>query len=145
MTFLVAALPVIELRGAIPLGVAQGLSPLYAFLAAYAGSMLPVPILLLLIRPVFKMLAHTRTGAKIVNRLSIRSIAHSKGVKKYGFAGLVLFVAIPFPGTGVWSGALAAVLLDIRFRRAFPAIALGNLIAGVIVMALSYGVSAFLL
>lgn len=138
-TILLSVLPIIELRGAIPVGVAMGLKLSHAFWLAYFGSLLPVPFLLLLTRPIFKFLARSRTGAKIVEAMSLRSIAHSTRVKKYGFWGLIIFVAIPLPGTGVWSGCLASVLLDIRFKEAFPAIAIGNMIAGIAITSITYG------
>ncbi len=137
MTIFTSMLPVIELRGGIPAGLALGLSPFSASICAYLGSLLPAPFLLLLIRPILKRLSKSAFGRKIDDKLKIKATAHSKWVKKYGFFGLVLFVSIPLPGTGVWSGAMIATFLDIRFRRAFPAIALGNFIAGVIILSLS--------
>lgn len=143
-TFLISVLPVVELRGAIPAGIGMGLPPSDAFIIAYLGSLLPVPFLLLLLRPVFKMMARTTTGLKVVNKLKLKAVAHSGRVQRYGWIGLLIFVAIPIPGTGIWSGSLAAVVLDIRFRKAFPAIAIGNLIAGLIIMTISYGGFVFL-
>lgn len=139
-TAFIAALPIIELRGAIPFGISFGLSPIHAFVVAFIGSMLPVPILLLGIKPVFKMLSQTPALKKIVDHLKIRSHKKSDKIVKYGFYGLLLFVAIPLPGTGVWSGTLAAALLDIRFKTAFPAILIGNFIAGILIMTLSHGI-----
>ncbi|OJV62328.1 MAG: ligand-binding protein SH3 [Clostridiales bacterium 38-18] len=139
-TAVIAAMPIIELRGAIPFGISYGLSPVHAFVVSFLGSMLPVPILLLGIRPVFKILSQTPLLKKWVDHLSVRSIRKSKNIKKYGFLGLLIFVAIPLPGTGVWSGTLAAALLDIRFKTAFPAILIGNFIAGMVIMAISYGI-----
>jgi uncharacterized membrane protein len=139
-TAAIAAMPIIELRGAIPFGISFGLSPIHAFVVSFLGSMLPVPILLLGIKPVFKILRQKPILKKWVDHLSIRSISKSKNIKKYGFLGLLIFVAIPLPGTGVWSGTLAAALLDIRFKTAFPAILIGNFIAGMVIMAISYGI-----
>ena len=136
---LVSMMPIIELRGAIPVGMALGMSAKHAFITCYIGSMIPVPILLFGIRPVFKWLKQTELFNKIIHRLIHRTLNKSHYVEKYGFWGLLLFVAIPLPGTGVWSGTLAAVLLDIRFKTAFPAILIGNLIAGILIMALSQG------
>lgn len=139
-TAFIAALPIIELRGAIPFGISYGLSPIHAFIVAFIGSMLPVPILLLGIKPVFRVLSQTPQLKRIVDHLSVRSLKKSDKIVKYGFYGLMIFVAIPLPGTGVWSGTLAAALLDIRFKTAFPAILIGNFIAGVLVMTLSHGI-----
>ncbi|HAS74950.1 MAG TPA: ligand-binding protein SH3 [Clostridiales bacterium UBA8960] len=139
-TAFIALVPVIELRGAIPFGISLGLSPVHAFIVGFIGSMLPVPILLLGIKPVFRMLSQAPNLKKMVDHLSVRSLKKSDKIVKYGFYGLLLFVAIPLPGTGVWSGTLAAALLDIRFKTAFPAILLGNFIAGILIMTLSHGI-----
>lgn len=138
-TILIATLPIIELRGAIPVGLSLGLAPLQAFLAAFLGSMLPVPILLLWIKPMLRWMEDIRIFKRFVDRLRLRGIRKSTYIRRYGWLGLVLFVSIPLPGTGVWSGTLAAALLDIRFKIAFPAILCGNLIAGALVLALSHG------
>lgn len=135
----VSMLPIIELRGAIPVGIAMGMSATHAFITCYIGSIIPVPILLFGIRPVFKWLKGTVFYDKIIHKLIHRTLNKSHYVEKYGFWGLLLFVAIPLPGTGVWSGTLASVLLDIRFKVAFPAILIGNLIAGILIMLLSQG------
>ncbi|GAB6107575.1 COG2426 family protein [Fusibacter bizertensis] len=139
-TAIIAALPVIELRGAIPFGISFGLSPFHAFVVSFIGSMIPVPILLLGIRPVFRFLSQLPKLKKFVDHISVKSIRKSARIRKYGFLGLLIFVAIPLPGTGVWSGTLAAVLLDIRFKIAFPAILIGNFIAGILIMTLSNGI-----
>ena len=139
-----AMLPVVELRGAIPFGVAAGMSPLEAMFAAVLGNLIPVPWLLLLLRPVFRWLHRVPWLGKQVDRLERR--AHQKGsaVRKYRIPGLVLLVAIPLPGTGAWTGALVADALDIRARHALPAIAAGVLIAGLAVTAMTYGVAGLL-
>lgn len=138
-TAAMSMLPVVELRGGIPYGTALGLDPWSAFWAAVVGNMLPVPFILLGIRRVFAWLHRGRLGPTI-RRLEQR--AHLKGrvVQKYRLAGLVILVAIPLPGTGAWTGALVAALLDIRLRHAFPAILLGVLIAGLLILTLTYGV-----
>ena len=138
---LTAALPVIELRGAIPVGISLGLSPLHATIISLIGSMIPVPFILFTIRPIFNYLKDTRLFRKLVNKLTDRALNNNGGrMQKYGVWGLVLIVAIPLPGTGVWSGSLAAALLDMRFKWAFPAILVGNIIAAIIIMTVSDGV-----
>jgi uncharacterized membrane protein len=120
---LTAALPIIELRGAIPVGISLGLSPIHATIIAFIGSMIPVPFILFTIRPIFNYLKTTRTFKKLVNKLTDRSMNNNSGkIQKYGVWGLILIVAIPIPGTGVWSGSLIAALMDMRFKWAFPAI-----------------------
>ena len=137
---LVAALPIIELRGAIPVGISLGLSPIHAAILSFIGSMIPVPFILFTVRPIFKYLKTTKSFKKLVDKLTDRSMSGSGRIQKYGYLGLLLFVAIPLPGTGVWSGSLAAALLDMRFKWVFPTILIGNLIAGIIIMILSNGV-----
>lgn len=135
-----ASLPIIELRGAIPVGISLGLSPLHATIISFIGSMIPVPFILFTIRPIFNYLKETRTFKKLIHSLTDKSLNKSGKIQKYGAWGLFIFVAIPLPGTGVWSGSLAAALLDMRFKWAFPAIFFGNLVAGILIMLLSNGV-----
>ena len=141
-----SALPVIELRGGIPLGIGMGLDNWTTFLAAVAGNMLPVPFIILFLRSFLHWAEKRfpRFGA-LARRLETR--AHLKGrlVRKYKVLGLLILVAIPLPGTGAWTGALVSVFLDIRLRSALPIILAGVVIAGVIMMCLTYGVSFFLL
>ena len=140
LTFLTAMVPVLELRGAIPVGVAAGLPPAAACAAAILGNMVPVPVILLLVRQAFAWLRKTKLlGPKIV---WLERRAHLKGrlVRKYRLPGLMILVAIPLPGTGAWTGALVAALLDIRMRHAVPAIFLGVVIAGAIITTLTMGV-----
>ncbi|NMD41990.1 MAG: small multi-drug export protein [Firmicutes bacterium] len=134
---LTAALPVVELRGAIPVGISLGLSPLHAAVLGFLGSMIPVPLILFAIRPIFGYLRQTGPFRKLVGRLTDNSSKNRAKIQRYGVWGLILLVAIPLPGTGVWSGSLAAALLDMRFKMAFPAILVGNLIAGILIMTVS--------
>ena len=114
LTFGTAMVPVLELRGAIPVGVAAGLSPAAACAVSVLGNMVPVPFILLLIRRIFDFLRGTRLFGPKIQWLERR--AHLKGrvVRKYRLPGLIILVAIPLPGTGAWTGALVAALLDIR-------------------------------
>ena len=141
LTFLMAATPVVELRGAIPYGVAAGLPLWTAYWLAVAGNLLPVPFIMLLVRRVFARLRRSAwRGPKIA---ALERRAHLKGriVTKYRLPGLVLLVAIPLPGTGAWTGALVASLLDIRMKTALPAIAVGVLIAGALTGLITGGVA----
>jgi len=137
--FIGAMLPIIELRGAIPVGIGFGMDPLSALLIGLAGSMLPMPLLFFAIRPVFRLLMRKPFFHKHLSRLIDKTMAKSERIQRYEFWGLVIFVAVPLPGTGVWTGTLAAVLLDLRFKRALPAIFLGDLGAGIIVSLISAG------
>lgn len=140
ITFLMGMAPIVELRGAIPYGAAAGLPLWECFWLAAAGNILPVPFIMLLIRRVFARLRHSAWWSPKIDALERR--AHLKGnlVRKYRLVGLVILVAIPLPGTGAWTGALVASLLDIRMRHALPAIAVGVLIAGVLVTLAAGGV-----
>ena len=140
VTFGVAMVPVLELRGAIPVGIAAGLSPAAACGAAILGNLLPVPFIMLLIRRIFDYLRGTALFGPKITWLERR--AHLKGrvVRKYRLAGLVILVGIPLPGTGAWTGALVAALLDIRLKTALPAIFAGLVIAGALTTAVTMGV-----
>lgn len=142
-TMLVSMIPVVELRGGIPFGVTQGLPVWAAYLAAVTGNILPVPFILVYIRNVFKwMRRHLPRLNRLVDRLERK--AHLKGqtVTKYKYLGLILFVAIPLPGTGAWTGALAAAFLDMPLRKALPSILIGILIAGAAISILTFGVAS---
>lgn len=139
LTFLIAMVPLLELRGAIPYGVLHGLTPLAALLIAIAGNLLPVPFLILFTRRVFAWLKTKGCVRQLIERLEIRAFKKSQVVNKYAGLGLFILVAIPLPGTGAWTGALVAALMDMRIKRAMPAIALGVLTAGFIMAGLSFG------
>lgn len=142
----VAMLPVIELRGAIPVGVAPPLSlPLpKVFLLAMLGNMLPVPFILLLLGPLRKRANGWPVIGPALRWAEERANKRRHQVEKYGFWGLVSFVGIPLPGTGAWTGALIAVILELPFRMALGAITLGVLAAGVILSILAgLGLMAF--
>jgi uncharacterized membrane protein len=138
-------LPVVELRGGIPFGVGLGLSHWTAYWASVVGNMIPVPFIIVYIRGVFKWLRvrSLRLDA-LVSRLENK--AHLKGrlVTKYRLIGLMILVAIPLPGTGAWTGALAAAFLDMRLRDALSSIFAGVLLAGIAVSSITYGFSCFL-
>lgn len=143
-TLLVSMVPVVELRGAIPFGhnvLGLGIWP--TFFASIIGNIIPVPFIIVYIRRVFQwMRRHMPRLDRLVDRLEAK--AHLKGrmVSKYEYLGLMLFVAIPLPGTGAWTGALAAAFLDMPLRRALPSVALGVSAAGVIISILSFGLGA---
>ena len=144
MTMAIAAVPVVELRGAIPLGVAAGLPPAVAAVTAMAGNLTPVPCILLLLRRVFALMRKSTWLGPKVDRLERRAHLKGRTVRKYRTLGLVLLVAIPLPGTGAWTGALVADVLDIRMRTALPAIAAGVVIAGCITTAVTCGVAGLM-
>lgn len=141
LTFFTAMLPILELRGAIPLAIGKlGVSPEKAYALSVIGNMMPVIPLLLLLKIVSNWLKRYKLGEKFFTWLFARTRRHSVLVEKYEALGLVLFVAVPLPITGAWTGCVAAFLFGIRFKYAFPAIFLGVLIAGVIVTLASLGI-----
>ena len=142
LTMLISMLPVVELRGGLPAGVAMGLPIPAAFLASLTGNMIPVPFVILFARPLFKWIRlHIPKLGGLVSRLENRAKAKSADVVRYQTWGLLIFVAIPLPGTGAWTGALIAAVLDMRLKRAVPVIFLGVVIAGCIITLLTHGVT----
>lgn len=135
----IAALPVVELRLAIPAGLAMELEAVPCFVAAFIGNMLPVPFIILFTRRVFTFLRR-RSGRldKLVTGMEKRALEKAQLVRRYELIGLLILVAIPLPGTGAWTGSLIAALLDIRMKSAVPVIAAGVFIAGIIVSVISY-------
>ena len=141
-TMLVSMIPVVELRGGIPFGVAAGLSMPVAFLAAFIGNMIPVPFLILFTRRILGFLRqHVPVFRGFVDWLGRRAEKNTELVLKYRFWGLFVLVAIPLPGTGAWTGSLVAAVLDMRLSRAVPAITAGVLTAGAIITLLTHSVT----
>ncbi len=143
LTFLMAMVPVVELRGAIPIGVGYGLDLWLAILLSVVGNMLPVPFIMLFIRKIFAWMRKVnKKFAAIVDKMEAKAAKHQDKVTKYGFWGLLILVAIPLPGTGAWTGALVAAMMELRMKTALPAIFLGVIIAAVIVSFVTYGAFA---
>ena len=140
ITFIISMVPVIELRGAIPIGVGLGMSPLAALGISIVGNLVPVPFIILFIRKIFQwMRRHMPRLEKLVSRMEEKAEKHKDLVTKWEFWGLLILVAIPLPGTGAWTGALVAALMDLRLKKSFPAIFTGVVIAGLIVTGITYG------
>lgn len=139
-TFIISMIPVIELRGAIPIGVGLGLSHAEAMGISIIGNMLPVPFIILFIRPIFRWMTR-KSGklARLVEKLETKAEGKWDKIHRYQFFALTIFVAIPLPGTGAWSGALIAAVMNMRLRNALPSILLGVLIAGILVSGITYG------
>ena len=144
LTVLVSMLPVVELRGGIPFGVSAGLPVWAAFIAAVIGNLIPVPFIIVYIRRVLQWM---RERFPKLNRMvdALERKAHLKGQKvtKYKYLGLIVLVAIPLPGTGAWTGSLAAAFLDMPLRKAIPSIIAGVLIAGLAIGLLAHGFTSF--
>jgi len=142
-TLIMAMTPVVELRGAIPFGLAMGIDPVTCYFLAVIGNCIPIPFIILFIEHVFRIMRKLSPKfGSLVDKLEKRAEEKSDVVQKYALWGLVILVAIPLPGTGAWTGSLVAALMNIPLRKSGPACVLGVLIAGVIVMAVSTGVIA---
>jgi uncharacterized membrane protein len=141
--FLVSLCPILELRGGMIAASLLKIDFITAFIICYFGNIIPIPFILLFIRRIFQFLRDKKGFSKIIEKLEIRSMRKSKKMKKASLWGLFTFVAIPLPGTGGWTGALIAALLDMRIRRSFPIIALGVLTAGIIMSIPTYIIPSF--
>lgn len=142
-TVLVSMVPVVELRGGLPFGVALGLPHWAALAASILGNLIPLPFIVVYIRRVFHWIRRRIPRLDgMIEKLETK--AHLKGgkVTKYKYLGLMIFVAIPLPGTGGWTGALVAAFLDMPLRKALPSIICGVCIAGLIVFSITYGVTS---
>lgn len=140
-TFFISMAPVIELRGGLPYGITLGLDYPLALTAAVLGNMVPVPLIIIYIRHIFTWLRkRSKWWDEKITQLEKK--AHLKGrvVRKYSTIGLCILVAIPLPGTGAWTGALVAAVLDMRLKKAIPAIFLGVCIAAAIMTVVTFGV-----
>ncbi len=145
ITFVVSMLPVVELRGAIPVGIIDFKIPWYwCYIVSVLGNMAPVPIILLFIKRVIEWMKTTKRLSKVGLWLEAKAEKNTPKVQRFEVFGLMLFVAIPLPMTGAWTGALVAALTGMKFKNAMISIAGGVLIAGVIVTLISTGVLGFL-
>ncbi len=143
VTAMISMFPFVELRGAIPIGVSLGLNVWTAMLISIIANLIPVPFIILFIRRIFDWLS-TKSGwwKKVIDKRSEKTLRYKDRLYKSVLVGLAVFVAIPLPGTGAWSGALLAALLDIRLKSAFPAISVGVVVAGFLVAGITHGFTA---
>jgi uncharacterized membrane protein len=140
LVLLAAAAPVFEVRGSIPLGLYFGLAPIKVFILSIVGSILPIFPILFGLNYFTKHLRKVPSFDRLINWLFERTRAKSDLIKKFEAVGLMLFVAVPLPGTGIWTGCVAAYLFGLSYLEGFLACAVGTAIAAVIVMAVSLGV-----
>ncbi len=139
IAFLASLLPVIECRGGMIIAKGFGIPFIRAFLLCYLGNMIPVPFILLFIRKIFEFMKKHNILTKFIEFLEGKTARNQEKVMRYKQWGLLLFVAIPLPGTGAWTGSLFAALLDVDFKKALPIIAIGVFIADLIMSVLTYG------
>lgn len=142
--FFCSLIPIIELRGAIPLGTALGLPWWQNFFLSVVGNMLPVPIILLFVKKVLASMAGCKIKFfnKVANYIYAKAEKNRSKIEKYSFWGVALFVAIPLPATGAWTGSLVAAIIDMKFWKAVLSALVGVIIAGIIMSLVSYGVLA---
>ena len=139
----ISMIPIIELRLAIPVAAAVGLSPFIAIPLAIVGNLIPVPFIILFIKKIFAWMRKISPKLnKVVDKMEAKAEKNKAKVLKYAFWGLAIFVAVPLPGTGAWTGALVAAMIDMPGKKAFPSVTIGVVIASLVVGAVSYGVAA---
>ena len=143
--FIISMVPILELRGGLLVGSLLDVSILKAAPICVVGNIIPIPFILLFIKQIFKWLKKIKWCRGIIEKLENRAMGKSDSIKKYEFWGLVLFVGIPLPGTGAWTGSLIAALLEIDFKKAILAELLGIAIATIIMSIFSYGLLGVLL
>lgn len=140
LIFIVSMLPIVELRGGLIAASILNVEFIKAFIICFIGNIIPVPFILLLIESIFKLLKKWNPTKKIVEKLESKSLSKKEQIDKYGYLGLLLFVGVPLPGTGAWTGSLLAVLLNMDKKKSFIFISLGVLMAGIIMSIISYGI-----
>lgn len=143
LVFIVSMMPILELRGGIICGYALGMELLPTFIIAFIGNILPIPFILIFIKFIFKTLKKTRLRG-LIEKAEQKAFKKSDSIQKYAYWGLLLFVGIPLPGTGAWTGALIASLLEMDIKKSFLTITIGVIMAGIIIATLSYGLLAAL-
>lgn len=138
--FIISMVPLLELRGGLLAASLLKISAAKAIPLCIAGNIIPIPFILLFIKQIFKVLKKTKLFHGLIVKLEDRAMGKSEQVKKYEFWGLALFVGIPLPGTGAWTGALIASLLEIDIKKSSVSILCGIIMATVIMYIVSYGV-----
>ena len=144
--FLISMVPLIELRGALPIALGMGLPTIPAYILCVLGNMIPVPFILLFINAIIKWMSSSKVKFfnKIANFLLCKVEKNREKIEKYSFWGVCFFVAIPLPVTGAWTGSLVAATIGMKFWKALLSAFIGVLIAGLIVTVIVYGGIGFL-
>ncbi len=139
VVFIISMIPILELRGGLIVSSLLQVPITTAIPLCIIGNIIPIPFILLFIRQIFKWMKKIKLFRGLIERLENRALSKSDNIKKYEFWGLVLFVGIPLPGTGAWTGSLIAALLEVDFKKAVLAELLGIVIATIIMSFVSYG------
>lgn len=141
LVFIISLMPILELRGGLIAAALLGLNPGPAYAISIIGNIIPVPFILLLITKILEWMRNSKISLfnKIANWLDGKVEKHKGQIEKYGYLGVVLFVGIPLPGTGAWTGSLIASVLELDRKKTFIAVLIGIIMASIIMMAVSYG------
>lgn len=139
LVFIISLFPILELRGGLLAASLLGLDPLPSYIITMIGNLLPIPFILLFITKILDWMRKSKYFSGIVNWLDKKVDKHKGSIEKYGFWGLVLFVGIPLPGTGAWTGSLIASVLEMDRKKSFLAIIIGVVMASIIMMLISFG------
>lgn len=144
VVFIISMIPILELRGGLLVAKMIGVPLLTAIPLCIVGNIIPIPFILLFIKQIFKWLKKVPFFEKFITKLENRAMGKSDSIKRYEFWGLALFVGIPLPGTGAWTGSLIAALLDIDFKKAIVSELVGIAMATIIMSIVSYGLLGLL-
>ena len=142
IVFVISLMPILELRGGLIAAALLGLSPLQSYIICIIGNLLPIPLILLLINKILNWMRNSKHFNKIANWLDKKVEKHKGQIEKFGYLGIVLFVGIPLPGTGAWTGSLIASVLEMDKKKTFLSVLVGVFMASVIMMIFSYGLLA---
>ena len=138
--FIISLMPILELRGGLLAATLLKVEFIRALVICVIGNVLPIPFVLLFLEKILNIFEKWKVTAKVVRWLEKKADSKREQIDKYGYLGLILFVGIPLPGTGAWTGTLLAVLLNLNKKKSFIYISLGVLLAGIIMSIISYGI-----
>jgi uncharacterized membrane protein len=142
LVFIISLMPILELRGGLIAAALIGLDPIPSYIISIIGNIIPVPFILLLINKILKWMRNSKHLKGIANWLDAKVEKHKGQIEKFGYLGVVLFVGIPLPGTGAWTGSLIASVLEMDRKKTFGAVLIGLVMASIIMMLISFGVLA---
>ena len=140
IVFIISLMPILELRGGLIAAALLNLNIVRAFIVCFIGNIIPIPLILWLITPIFNYLKKTKLFSGLVNKLENKALSKKDKIERLEYIGLMLFVGIPLPGTGAWTGCLIAALLNMNKKKAMLYAILGVIMAGIIMMIFSYGI-----
>ena len=142
LVFIISLLPILELRGGLLAAALIGLDPVQSYIISIIGNLLPIPFILMLINKILDWMRNSKHFKGIANWLDKKVEKHKGQIEKYGYLGIVLFVGIPLPGTGAWTGSLIACVLEMDRKKVFLSVLAGLFMASIIMMILSFGIVA---